>query len=133
MPEPSSIPSWSRCSWTWSRPRLRRQAAERREVELRAAHDERDRVMAPVPGGGAGELRERAPRRLELDAHGSTLSGDEHALLAQVRRRRARELERVDLGEGRLVASRLDACHQRELVEELAELVGGGVDHLDVA
>jgi GTP cyclohydrolase IV len=89
--------------------------------------------MPPVPGGGTGELGERTPGRVEVDAYARALAGDEHALLAQLGSGASGQLERVDLGEGGLVAARLDPRHQGQLVEELAELVGGGVDHLDVA
>ena len=42
------------------------------------------------------------------------------------------QLERVDLGEGRLIAALGDTRDQDELVEEIGDLSRGLVDHLDV-
>ncbi len=54
-------------------------------------------------------------------------------LFADKARRGFGELERVGLSQVRRVATRLDPRGETELVEDVRELPGGGLDHLDVA
>ena len=61
-----------------------------------------------------------------------SLATDCSGLHPFVSSRPAGELERVDLGEGRLIAALRDTRDQDELVEEISDLRRGLVDHLDV-
>jgi hypothetical protein len=54
------------------------------------------------------------------------------AILAEARRRRPCQLERVDLARRRVVAARLDPRGERQLVDQLRKLRSRSIDHLDV-
>src|SRR5439155_12439487 len=79
------------------------------------------------------ERRDTALDGLEVGRDGRALAADSDLVLAEPLLSRPRELERARLPQRRLVAPRLDAGGERELVEQLGHLARGGSDHLDVA
>ena len=86
-----------------------------------------------MPGRRLGKPREGTHGRFDVDADGRALPLDVDPFLAESLRGRARKLEGVDLRHDGLVASKLDPGNETQLVQELAHLTGGGLDHLDVA
>jgi GTP cyclohydrolase IV len=85
-----------------------------------------------VPGRRLGEPGEGTRGGGGVDPDDRALPLDLDSFLAESLGGRAREVERVDLLYDGLVASELDAGDEPELVQELAHLAGGGLDHLDV-
>ena len=76
--------------------------------------------------------RQPALGRIPFDEDLRTRSADD-SLLAQATRGGLRQLERVRLGHVRREAPGLDPRRQPEVVEDVRELAGGGLDHLHVA
>jgi hypothetical protein len=109
-----------------------RGSTDRRDLE----HGSRDRqphaVYSAVAGRRLGKARERARRRVDIDADRRPLALDLNPLLAEPLGSGPRELERVDLRQNGVVPSELDPGNEAELVQELAHLAGGSLDHLDV-
>src|SRR4051794_3618849 len=79
------------------------------------------------------ERRDRAPGRLGVQLDRRSLALDPDAFFPELFRGALSQLERVELLADRVVAAGLDPSSERELVHELAELLGGGGDHPDVA
>jgi GTP cyclohydrolase IV len=91
-----------------------------------------DAVEAAVAARRTGELRKRAPHLLFGYAHLRSGAVHLHTALLEQGSRRANKLEGVDLDERRLEAAQLDPCEQRQLFQELVELVGGISNDLDI-
>jgi GTP cyclohydrolase IV len=77
--------------------------------------------------GGQGALG-----GLSLDAH-SAARAPRFSLLAEPGSRGAPELEGIDLREHRLIATRFDSRHEPQLIEELRNLLGRGLNDPDVS
>jgi GTP cyclohydrolase IV len=85
-----------------------------------------------VAGRRLCKSREGALGRLRVDADEGALTAHDDAFFTQVGSHLPGELERVGLGQRRLIAAGLDPRHEGELVQQLAHLCRGGLDHLDV-
>jgi GTP cyclohydrolase IV len=88
-------------------------------------------LEAAVAKRAPGKSRQPALGRVPIDEDRRTRpTGDR--LLPQATRGGLRQLERVRLGHIRRVATGLDPRCQPEVVQDLRQLAGGGLDHLDV-
>ena len=104
----------------------------RRDRDHRSVGGQLDLLEAAVTKCATRERREPTLGRVSGDEDLRSRSTDD-SLLAHATRGGLRQLERVGLGHVRHVSPRLDPRRQAEVVEDVGELVGGGLDHLDVA
>jgi GTP cyclohydrolase-4 len=85
-----------------------------------------------VAGRRLGKPREGPHRRFDVDADRRAFALHLDPFFAEALGGGASKLQRVDLRQHGVVASELDPGDEAELVQELAHLTGGGLDHLDV-
>ena len=103
------------------------------DVDLLPAHGDGDLVEPAVPERRLDERGHAAVDRVDVRLHRRPFAGDVDAVVAEPLAAACGERERVRLAQHRVVAAALDPGGERELVQQLGDLRGRRLDHLDVA
>jgi GTP cyclohydrolase IV len=91
-----------------------------------------DVLKAAVAQRALGERRDGALGGVDVNRDAGPFASDGDAFLAETGGGGPRDLERVDLGGHGVVPAGLDPSRERQLVDELRELLRRGLDHPDV-
>ena len=86
-----------------------------------------------MPERRLNESRHTAVDRVDVGLDRRPLTGHVHAVVAEPLGGGLGERERIGLAQRRVVAAALDSGGERQLVQQLGDLAGRRLDHLDVA